>query len=127
MVGDRPLMCTFANSGKNSGTSIQDVKGVGYKFSAEEERPQGRWPQAAVTAVDFVGRDGAGHAIARARHLVMSVASGTLGGGVFSLVWQLGLYIQDRVRIIYKTIRRLKAPLPRALGHGPRHCRSTAM
>ena len=43
-------------------------------------------------------------------HLAMSVASGAVVGVVcFLLVYrQLGLYIQDRVRIIYKTIRRLK-------------------
>ena len=43
-------------------------------------------------------------------HLAMSLASGAVVGAVcFLLVYrQLGLYIQDRVRIIYKTIRRLK-------------------
>ena len=43
-------------------------------------------------------------------HFAMSLASGAVVGAVcFFLVYrQLGLYIQDRVRIIYKTIRRLK-------------------
>ena len=43
-------------------------------------------------------------------HLAMSLASGAVvGAACFLLVYrQLGLYIQDRVRIIYKTIRRLK-------------------
>ena len=49
-----------------------------------------------------------------------------VGGLCYVLVFrQLGMYIQDRVRIIYKTIRRLKwIEQPDQPRHGQRHCRA---
>ena len=48
---------------------------------------------------------------------------GAVGAVSFAMIYrQLGVYIQDRVRIIYKTIRRLKGSGNQTPGHGRRHC-----